>query len=36
MNEEEVLEWLKKVNSEFGRRPLKHNSVKVVSNQKSI
>jgi large subunit ribosomal protein L43 len=31
MKEDEILEWLTKVNSEFGRRPLKHNSVKVVS-----
>lgn len=36
MSEEEVFDWLKKVNSEFGRRPLKHNSNKVVSNIKSI
>jgi large subunit ribosomal protein L43 len=32
MKEDEILEWLNKVNSEFGRRPLKHNSVKVVSS----
>jgi large subunit ribosomal protein L43 len=36
MNEEEIIGWLKKVNSEFGRRPLKHNSVKVVAEHKSI
>lgn len=36
MSAEEVIEWVKKVNEEFGRRPLKHNSVKVVSERKSI
>jgi large subunit ribosomal protein L43 len=36
MRPEEVVDWFKKVNSEFGRRPLKHNSVKVVTETKSI
>ena len=34
MKEDEIMEWFTKVNSEFGRRPLKHNSIKVVSGQK--
>jgi hypothetical protein len=35
-DDNEVLNWLKKVNSEFGRRALKHNSEKVVTERKSI
>ena len=31
-----MLDWMDKVNSEFGRKPLKHNCVKVVSETKSI
>ena len=36
MEAQEVLAWLQKVNSEFGRRALKHNSDKVVTETKSI
>ena len=36
MEDNQVVGWLNKVNSEFGRRPLKHNSDKVVSETKSI
>lgn len=32
----EVVEWLKKVNNEYGRRPLRHNSAKVQTERHSI
>ena len=33
---EEVIEWFKKVNNEYGRRAIKHNSVKVTTETQSI
>lgn len=36
LSEKEVVEWVNKVNGEFGRKPLKHNSIKVVTEHKSI
>lgn len=36
MNSAEVVEWLAKVNKEYGRRALRHNSAKVQTERKSI
>jgi len=36
MSADEIVEWMSKVNSEYGRGPLKHNSVKVTTENKSI
>lgn len=32
----DVVDWMTKVNSEYGRRALKHNANKVVTERKSI
>lgn len=36
MDPAEVIEWMSKVNGEYGRGALKHNSVKVNTERKSI
>ena len=34
MKPEEVMGWLEKVNQEFGRRPIKHNGRKNMTEEK--
>ena len=36
MSCDETMHYLKSVNQQFGRRPLKHNSIKVMSDKSSI